>query len=215
MGGVEGIMMAKRIRPSRDEHATWCAALVAIVEEIQPATVRQVFYQAIVRGLIDKTELGYDKVQRVLVTLRRSGEVPWHWIADNTRLPRQPLTFGNTSEAVLWLAGIYRKSLWADADCQAQVWLEKDALSGGLNLVTDRFDVPLIVSRGYSSVTFLHEAAGWLTLQPGPFFECRKVNTRRRMPTAGVVAGAKLEGDFLVAVRDLQRRVAAGITPRH
>ena len=34
------------------------------------------------------------------------------------------------------------------------------------------------------------------------------------MPTAGVVAGAKLEGDFLVAVRDLQQRVAAGITPR-
>ena len=41
MGGVEGIMMAKRIRPSRDEHAIWCAALVAIVEKIQPATKRR------------------------------------------------------------------------------------------------------------------------------------------------------------------------------
>ena len=66
MGKDEDIMMARRIRPSRDEHAAWCASLVAIVEEIQPATVRQVFYQATVRGLIEKTELGYDKVQRVL-----------------------------------------------------------------------------------------------------------------------------------------------------
>ena len=96
--------------------------------------------------------------------------MPWQWIADNTRSPRQPLTFGNTSDAVQWLAEIYRKSLWADADCQVQVWLEKDALSGVLGAVTDRFDVPLMVSRGYSSVTFLHEAAETLTAYGRPAF---------------------------------------------
>lgn len=36
-------------------------------------TVRQVFYQATVRGIIEKTEAGYDKVQSLLVTMRRDG----------------------------------------------------------------------------------------------------------------------------------------------
>jgi hypothetical protein len=37
-------------------------ALFDIVAEQQPMTVRQVFYQATVRSVIEKTEGGYDKV---------------------------------------------------------------------------------------------------------------------------------------------------------
>ena len=213
MGGVEGIMMTKRVRPSRDEHAAWCAALVAIVEEIQPATVRQVFYQATVRGLIDKTERGRQGAARA----GHPAPVGRGAVAMDRRqhpLARQPLTFGNTSEAVRWPPGSTASRCGPMPTVRCRCGIEKDAMSGGLDLVTDRFDVPLMVSRGYSSVTFLHEAAGCLTLQPALFFEGRKINTRRRIPTAGVVAGAKLEGDFLVAVRDLQWRVAAHITPR-
>ena len=53
-----------------------------------------------------------------------------------------------------------------------------------------------------------------LTLQAALFSEGSKINTRRCIPTAPGVAGAKLEGDVLVAERDVQRRVAAGIAPR-
>ena len=35
---------------------------------------------------------------------------------------------------------------------------EKDALAGVLYDVTEEYDVPLMVSRGYSSITYLHEA---------------------------------------------------------
>ena len=40
-------------------------------------TVRQVFYQATVRGLVEKAESGYAKVQSDLTLLRRSGELPY------------------------------------------------------------------------------------------------------------------------------------------
>ena len=53
-------------------------ALVDIVSEIAPATVRQVFYQATVRGVIEKTEAGYAKVQRLLAQLRRAGDIDYH-----------------------------------------------------------------------------------------------------------------------------------------
>ena len=36
--------------------------LTQIVTAIKPCTVRQVFYQATVLGVVEKTEAGYDKV---------------------------------------------------------------------------------------------------------------------------------------------------------
>ena len=111
----------KRRRSTRDEVEARRAVLADIADKVQPATVRQVFYQATVRGLVEKTEQGYDKVQRDLVDLRRSGVMPWEWIVDNTRARQQPLTFADPAEAVQWLTEPYRKSLWQGADCQVQV----------------------------------------------------------------------------------------------
>lgn len=48
--------------------------------------MRQVFYQAIVHGIVEKTEAGYAKVQTDLVLLRRADVLPYEWLADNTRL---------------------------------------------------------------------------------------------------------------------------------
>ena len=38
-------------------------------------TVRQVFYQATVRGLVEKAESGYGKIQTDLTIMRRTGEL--------------------------------------------------------------------------------------------------------------------------------------------
>ena len=48
----------KRRRASKTEMEQRREALFQIVSEMQPMTVRQVFYQATVRGIIDKTEAG-------------------------------------------------------------------------------------------------------------------------------------------------------------
>jgi hypothetical protein len=61
------------------------SALLVIMEDMQPMTVRQVFYQASVRHLVEKSESGYDKVQTDLVHMRRAGVLPYSWLADNTR----------------------------------------------------------------------------------------------------------------------------------
>lgn len=133
--------------------------LFSIVDKMKPMTVRQVFYQAEVAGIVEKTETGYDKVQRALVTMRRSGRMPYGWLADSTRLQRKPRTFRDPQAALEETAKFYRKALWADLDQHVEIWLEKDALSGVIYPVTSRYDVPLMVARGYSSLTFLAEAA--------------------------------------------------------
>jgi hypothetical protein len=149
----------KRNRSTKAEVIARRAALLAILQEIQPATVRQVFYQATVVGLVPKSENGYGMVQNDLVLLRRDGRVPYRWLADNTRWQRKPATFTNIESALRQAARYYRKDLWAEADRYVEVWLEKDALAGVIAPITTAYDVPLMVSRGYASLSFLHSAA--------------------------------------------------------
>ncbi len=145
-------------------------ALVNMVEGVAPATVRQIYYQATVRGVIEKTEAGYAKMQRLLARLRRDGEMDYHDIADNTRWMRKPRTYSSLEEAVTHTARTYRKSLWDNTDEYVEVWLEKDALAGVIFPVTSEFDVPLMVSRGYASLSFLHSAAEDMNLEERPCY---------------------------------------------
>lgn len=133
--------------------------LLEIVRAQRPMTVRQVFYQATVEGFIEKSEAGYSKVQIALAKMRRDRDMPFGWIVDNTRMQRRPQTFGSVAEALEDTARHYRKSLWRNADCYVEIWLEKDALSGVIWPITNIYDVPLMVARGYSSLSFLHGAA--------------------------------------------------------
>ncbi len=157
-------------RASKAELESRKAALLEIVAEIQPCTVRQCFYQAEVRGVVEKTEAGYDKVQRALVDMRRAGTLPYGWIADNTRWQRRPTSYGDPAEAIEEVARFYRKDLWRDADSYVELWLEKDALAGVINPLTSRFDVPLMVARGYSSLSFLHGSAKYIAALDVPAY---------------------------------------------
>ena len=137
---------------------------------MKPMTVRQVFYQATVRNIVEKSETGYGKVQTDLVYLRRAGVLPYHWLADNTRWQRKPRTYRNIEHALDETARFYRKALWADVNSYVEVWLEKDALAGVVMPITSAYDVPLMVARGYASLSFLHEAATEITAIGNPTY---------------------------------------------
>jgi len=91
--------------------------------------------------------------------MRRAGELPYDWLADNTRWQRKPRTFDSVEDALKETARFYRKNLWTDADAYVEIWLEKDALAGVVYPVTSMYDVPLMVARGYASLSFLYSAA--------------------------------------------------------
>jgi hypothetical protein len=181
--------LIKRSRASKSQMEARRAALFKIVQAMKPMTVRQVFYQATVAGVIDKTEGGYSKVQTDLVTMRRDGELPYAWLADNTRWQRKPLTFTGIQQALEHTAKFYRKALWADADAYVEIWLEKDALAGVVIPVTSEYDVPLMVARGYASLSFLHGAAEYIDSLEVPTF----IYHLGDYDPSGVHAGEKIE----------------------
>jgi hypothetical protein len=165
------------------------ARLYEIVRAGHPMTVRQTFYQATVQGVVDKSELGYGMVQRALVQMRREGRLPFDWIVDNTRWQRRPRTFDSVADALTETARLYRKSLWSDADCYVEIWLEKDALSGVILPVTSAYDVPLMTARGYASLSFLYEAADHIGSLDVPAY----VYHLGDFDPSGVNAGEKIE----------------------
>jgi len=136
------------------------AAIYETLEIGEPMTVRQVFYALTTQGVIGKTEAEYKgTVCRLLAEMRRSGDVPYYWIADATRWMRKPLTHSSVEQALRRTAETYRRSLWEEAPERVEIWLEKEALAGVVVDVTDEWDVPLMVTRGYPSMSFLYSAA--------------------------------------------------------
>jgi hypothetical protein len=164
-------------------------ALLTIIEAGRPMTVRQVFYQATVRGLVEKAESGYAKVQTDLTVMRRAGELPYDWLADNTRWQRKPNTFDSVEDALQETARFYRKALWKDIDTYVEIWLEKDALSGVIYPITEMYDVPLMVARGYASLSFLYSAAEAINELTVPTY----IYHLGDFDPSGVNAGEKIE----------------------
>jgi len=134
--------------------------MLAILEDDHPMTVRQMFYRMVSAGRIDKTEAEYNNaVCRLLVKMREDGRLPYDWIADNTRWMRGATTYYSVDDALSEAARLYRRDLWADTEHRVEVWLEKDALAGVLLEATHDWHVPLMVTRGYPSLSFLHSSA--------------------------------------------------------
>ena len=96
---------------------------------------------------------------RLLGDMREDDEVPWEWVADNTRWKRRPVTYTGLSDGLYSMAHGYRRNLWADAEEYVEIWVEKDALAGVLVEVTDPLDVPLMVAKGYTSKSYAYGAA--------------------------------------------------------
>jgi len=150
----------KRFRRTKVQITSIRNAIEVVLAGDNPQTVRQVLYALTVRGVIKKAEIEYQRtVIRLLTDMREAGIVPFHWIADNTRWMRKPTTFVGLDACLKNTAKFYRRDLWSVMPVYIEVWCEKDALAGVLMEETEPYDVPLMVSRGYASISFLHSAA--------------------------------------------------------
>src|SRR6516165_6109149 len=89
----------KRSRRSRADIDAIREAIVEILGEYRPMTVRQMFYALTVRGLIAKTEAEYNQtVVRLLTDMRWAGDIDWDDISDNTRWMRKSHSYRSLAD---------------------------------------------------------------------------------------------------------------------
>ena len=142
-----------------------------ILDDNHPATIRQLFYWAVSAALVEKDERGYRHVQRACTWLRlETAWVPRGFIVDSTRWMRKPRTHHSLSGLLEYTVQTYRRALWDDQEVYVEIWREKDAVAGVLYHETSKWDVPLMAARGFSSITFLQEAAADIEAEEKPAY---------------------------------------------
>lgn len=160
---------AKRVRRTAAQISALEASIFEIVRDNKPCTVRSVFYMVTSRGLVDKSEGGYRTVQQRLMEMRTSNEMPWHWLSDNTRWRYGSKTYGSAKDAVEMVADSFYLDLSAYQKTRLEVWCEKDAITGALMPVTEKYRINLMPCRGFPSFTFLMGASDDASRDGRPF----------------------------------------------
>src|SRR5262245_19132236 len=119
--------MINKRRRTRAEVELLREIIVNLVRADAPMTVRQVFYQLVSLGAIEKSDAEYrGVVVRQLTRLRLEGRVPWSAITDGTRWMRKSVRYGSVEEALEATKQPYRRDYWRELDEYVVIWLEKD-----------------------------------------------------------------------------------------
>jgi hypothetical protein len=122
-------------------------------------TLRQLYYQLVSRDIIANNLKEYAKLSKLLVQGRMAGIVDWDAIEDRIRRPYIPYWVNDVADAIRDTVNQYRLDRMENQDVYIEVWVEKDALSGVLRRITAHYHINLMVNRGYSSCTAMHDAS--------------------------------------------------------
>jgi hypothetical protein len=135
-------------------------ALVFICAEEEPLSLRRSFYRAVSAGLYpDTSDPFYDTCGERILKLRRLGILPYRWITDSTRRRLKPSSWSGLEDFAETVAHAYRKDLWQRQPDYVEIFVEKDALAGVVEPITEKYDVCLTTLRGNCSETMIYRIA--------------------------------------------------------
>jgi len=132
---------------------------VDILSREWPMTIRQLFYRLVSIRFVENNRSDYQRVSRLMTTARDDGRCPFKWIVDRSRPEYSPNVFDDAAGYAEAVKCSYRKNYWATQPNHCEVWVEKDAIIGSIQSVTDELGVTVRVGRGFLSTTKAHEIA--------------------------------------------------------
>jgi hypothetical protein len=121
-------------------------------------TLRQLFYQFVSRAALANTHAEYKRLGRTVTDARRAGGIDWGAIEDRTRNVRRLPTWNDPSEIINACVSQYRESLWSRQPYRPEVRIEKDALIGVIEGVSNEFRAPYFSCRGNVSESEMYAA---------------------------------------------------------
>lgn len=131
------------------------------LEDYKPLTLRQIYYQLVGKGYIDNNVSQYGMLSKLLKHARIDGFISWEDVEDRVRAYHDLTGWSNSTTFIersveLFLQG-YQRDLIQSQEKYLEIWIEKDALSSLFTRVARAYTVPVVVCRGFSSVSFLNE----------------------------------------------------------
>lgn len=156
--------MARKRSKLNDDSREFVLQVVDVLDDLKsywPLTLRQVYYQLVSKLIIPNNDTEYRKLSVKLTKGRLEGLVPWEALEDRSRSTHHSAGWEDQAsfverEVENLLEG-YRRDLLANQPHSLELWVEKDALSKVCHDVAFRYCVPVIVARGFSSISYVNE----------------------------------------------------------
>jgi len=134
----------------------------SIIEDYQDQgytlTLRQLYYQMVAKDLIPNKQREYDKLGRNLANARLCGLIDWDAIEDRLRRVRRLPHWDEPKDVLESAAWQFRFDKNQEQNTYVEVWVEKDALSSVVERSANKYQVPVMVNRGYGSITMMYDA---------------------------------------------------------
>jgi len=134
------------------------AILTTFAEKGFVLSLRQLFYQLIVRGKIQNTQADYDNVGDVCRDGRYGGLIDWEHMTDRVRLLQDAARWIDAKDRLAHAAKTLRIDTWKGQAFRPEVWIEKDALSELADAACTPYDVPYIAIKAYNSASAMWDA---------------------------------------------------------
>ena len=122
-------------------------------------TLRQLYYQLVARGYIANEQREYKRLGDLLGNARLAGLISWNAIEDRTRNLEQNSHWRSPESALNSIAKQYGIDMWQNQPTRVEVWIEKQALAGVIDVACTQLDVPYYACRGYASLSEMFEAS--------------------------------------------------------
>lgn len=139
------------------------------LKEYKPLTLRQIYYQMVGKAFIRNNLSQYTMMSNLLKQARIDGYVNWEDMEDRGRVYHDLTGWENSddfieSEQKYFLRG-YKRDLIQTQGKYIEIWIEKDALSSIFIKVARNYTIPVVVCRGFSSISFLNNFKERLSFQ--------------------------------------------------
>ncbi|MBI3461847.1 MAG: hypothetical protein HY000_02140 [Planctomycetes bacterium] len=149
------------VKTVRSSTQTMIDRAIELLKDDHPWTLRGLHYQFVNHWPDDYPNVrgSYQKLSRAMMIAREQGWLPWNWLVDNVRQTLKLSSWSGLEDYAEAVRDCYRKNLWSRQAAYVEVFCEKDAMAAVLQLVTQKYDVPLNVIRGFTSGTFAYTVA--------------------------------------------------------
>lgn len=129
-------------------------------------TLRQIFYRLVAKYGYPNKSSAYSQLSKQLVLARVRGDIDETRIEDRSReFLGGDDGFENSDDYIRYRINdflsspkYYSRRMWSSQPKFVIVWVEKDALSRVVSMMTDKFNVITAPSKGYASYTYIRKA---------------------------------------------------------
>lgn len=137
-------------------------SIIAVCEEYDnngdKLTLRQLYYQLVSKDAVPNHDKVYKKISTLKDELVYGGAADWSIFEDRGRVPFMSHYDNSIEQTLNSAANWFRLNKQLNQKSVIEVWTEKDAISAILKSVAGKYNVRLVVNKGYNSTTAIYQA---------------------------------------------------------